>query len=177
MMTVITSVSGKLSKKDLKQLTGATRKVTVGPTTVYYAGVTDPIISAGVAVFARNLLQRADYISDYWLFFISTLIAAFAGICWYLIFMRWSYRNRHGRGDEINAEGQVEITQDALIVSRNHVTTRIGWAGVSEVQRQKGRLTILVDAGHAILIPDSWFGGDIAARDNFHSILFSHAKN
>ena len=176
-MTVITSVSGKLSKKDLKQLTGATRKGTVGPTTVYYAGVTAPIISAGVAVFARNLLQYANYISSYWLLFISTLIAAFAGICWYLIFMRWSYRSRYGRGDEINTQAQVEISQDALIVSRNHVTTRIAWAGVREVQRKNGRLTILVDAGHAILIPDNWFGGDNAARDNFHNILLSHAKN
>lgn len=175
-MTVTTSVSGKLSKKDLKRLTGATRKGTVGPTTVYYAGVTAPIISAGVAVFARNLMQHANYISPYWLFFISTIIAAFAGICWYLIFMRWSYRNKHGRSDEIDTEGRVDITDDALIVTRNHVTIQIAWAGIAEVQRKNNYVTILVESGNAILIPDHWFDEDSAARDSFYRLLITHAN-
>jgi len=40
-MTQTMSISGTLSKKDIRRLTRASRSGTVGPTTVYYAGVTD----------------------------------------------------------------------------------------------------------------------------------------
>lgn len=170
-MTVITSVSGKLSKKDLKRLTGATRKGTVGPTTVYYAGVTAPIISSGVAIFVRNAFQNTSYITPYWLFFISTLIAAFAGIAWYLIFMRWSYRSKHGRGDELTARSTVKITDKILILETDHVSTHIAWAGVESVQVKSAYTTIHVTGERTVFIPNHWFDGDKNAKANFLEIL------
>jgi len=176
-MTDIARVSGKLSKKDLKRLTGSTRTGTVGPTTVYYAGVTAPIISAGVAVFSRNLMHNAGYITPYWMLFISTLIAAFAGICWYLIFMRWSYRNTYGRSGETTSESLVEMTENALTLKRGNVTTDIAWPAVVEVQKRAKFLTLIIENGQTILIPDHWFGGDKAAKQTFHDYLSARTSN
>ena len=170
-MTIITSVSGRLSKKDLKRLTGATRKGTVGPTTVYYAGVTAPIISSGVAIFVRNAFHNAPYISSYWLLFISTLIAAFAGIAWYLIFMRWSYRSRHGRGDEITARSTVKITEQALILETENVSTHIAWTGIENIQTRSAYTTIHVSGERTVFVPSHWFDGDKSAQKNFIEML------
>ena len=70
-------ISGLLREKDVKRLTRLTRGGSVGPTTVYYAGVTAPIISASMAVMVREAMRLAG-LSDYWQWFISALVAAFA---------------------------------------------------------------------------------------------------
>lgn len=176
-MTEILRISGTLLKKDLKRLTGTTRTGTVGPTTIYYAGVTAPIISAGVSSFTRSALHQFHSLPEYWLLLISTLIAAFAGICWYLIFMRWSYRNTHGRGDEASSETQIELMPDALILRRSHVTYNIKWPAVLEIQKKSGFVAIIVQDGHTILIPDHWFGKDKDARDAFYTQLMSYTQS
>ncbi|MFN3912910.1 hypothetical protein [Hyphomonas sp.] len=56
-MSEFLSVSGRLKSRDLKRLIRMSRTGTVGPTTLYYAGLTAPIISASVALLAR---QGAD---------------------------------------------------------------------------------------------------------------------
>ena len=170
-MTQTNRISGILSKKDIRSLTRRIRSGTVGPTTVYYAGVTAPIISAGVAVFSRRLLQDADYMSDYWIWFASAFIAATAGIAWYLIFMRWSYRNTHGRGDETSALTEIDITDNALIVRRGHIKTIIAWMGVREVSTNDKYTALHIDNSDSILIPHSWFGKDKAARKAFFESL------
>jgi len=170
-MTQIKSISGTLSKKDIRHLTRKSRSGTVGPTTVYYAGVTAPIISAGVAVFSRRLLQDANFISAYWIWFISAFIAATAGIAWYLIFMRWSYRNTHGRGNEISASTEIDITDDALIVRRGHIKTVIAWQGVSELATNGKHTSLHIDNSDSILIPHHWFGKDKTARKAFLETL------
>lgn len=168
---VKSEISGILSRKDIKRLTGAARTGTVGPTTVYYAGVTAPIISAGVAVFSRNLLQEADYISAYWIWFSSALIAAFAGICWYLIFMRWSYRNTIGRGDEVTAQTRLAITDDALIMHRGHIQTTIDWRAILTISKASKHIALKLENNDTILVPNHWFGKDKAARIKFHQLL------
>lgn len=170
-MTQTKSISGTLSKKDIRRLTRASRSGTVGPTTVYYAGVTAPIISAGVAVFSRRLLQDADFINAYWLWFISAFIAATAGIAWYLIFMRWSYRNTHGRGDEISALTEIDITELALIVRRGHIKTMIAWQGIRELSTNGKHTALHIDNSDSIIIPHHWFGKDKAARKAFFEVL------
>lgn len=176
-MTDVVGISGRLSKKDLKNLTGTTRSGTVGPTTVYYAGVTAPIISAGVAVFSRSLLQNASYISSYWLFFISTLIAAFSGISWYFIFMRWSYRDTHGRGGEISTHTDLELKPDALYARRGYVTTIIRWDGVLELQQRSGFSALFISGGDTIIIPDHWFDKDKIAKNAFYEKLQSYIQS
>lgn len=174
---VKSEISGTLSRKDIKKLTGVTRSGTVGPTTVYYAGVTAPIISAGIAVFIRNLLNQADYITHYWLWLISAFISAFAGISWYLIFMRWSYRSSHGRGDEVTAETKLEITDDALIVNRSRVKTIIDWEAILEITQKPKYIALHVQSSDTILIPDHWFSGDTSARDAFHTAIKDAVQN
>lgn len=167
------SVSGKLSRRDLKRLTGTTRSGTVGPTTVYYAGVTAPIISAGASVGSRGMLMSSG-LSGQWVFLLSAIIAAFAGISWYLIFMRWSYRQTHGRAGEGDAITSVDVTDDGLIVHRGHVTTKIGWPAIQEIRRGRKFIAILMDGSDTVLIPDHWFGKDKVKRDAFRHTIEGH---
>ena len=95
------SISGALSKRDAKRLTNAIRSGTVGPTTLYYAGVTAPIIAAGMALISRSALDKID-VSAYWVTMLSALAAAMTGIVWYLIFMRWSYRRSRIRSTNVS---------------------------------------------------------------------------
>lgn len=175
-MTEIASVSGQLTKKDLKRLTGITRTGGVGPTTVYYAGVTAPIISAGVSVFVSNQLGGADLFSDYWVTFLSSLLAAFAGISWYFIFMRWSYRHQLGRGAEAVSVTEVRVADDGLHVERKNVTTSIKWQAVEEVRLQKKSIVIIIDGADTVLIPNHWFGKDNERRDAFHKAMETYAQ-
>lgn len=169
-MSESTVISGYLTKKDLKRLTGTTRSGTVGPTTVYYAGLTAPIISAGVTIVTRMQFTNAGF-STYWIWLLSAFVAAFAGISWYLIFMRWSYRGSHGRSEELARETELEVTHEALIVRRKHVVSNIGWAAVSEIRRGRSFLALIIDGSPTLLIPDHWFGNDTAQRLAFQTLL------
>ena len=172
----MSEVSGKMTSKDVKKLSKALRTGTIGPTTVYYAGVTAPIISAGVGVFTRQVLHNADFISGYWLWFLSTLIAAFAGISWYLIFIRWAYRNTYGRGEEADSETHIKLTETGIVVTRAHITSTIEWAGIKEIRRKSGFAAVLSDNNHSVLIPDRWFGKDKAGKTAFYETLAQHIK-
>ena len=175
-MADIASISGKLSRKDIKKLTGITRTGAVGPTTVYYAGVTAPIISAGVSTFVSRQLGQVEAISDYWMLMSSSLVAAFAGIAWYFIFMRWSYRQTLGRGDEAISLTEVSLTDEALHVRRNYVTTQIKWPAVQEVREHKSFLALIIEGSDTVLIPHHWFGKDKETRDAFYLALKARAQ-
>ena len=45
------------TQKDQKKLLNAARGDAIGPTTLYYAGVTAPVIGAGMAAFGRGGLE------------------------------------------------------------------------------------------------------------------------
>ncbi|MEO9969132.1 MAG: YcxB family protein [Hyphomonadaceae bacterium] len=168
-------ISGHLTEKDLKRLTGTTRTGTVGPTTVYYAGLTAPIISAGVTVITRAQFANAG-LSTYWIWLLSAFVAAFAGISWYLIFMRWSYRQSHGRGEELTQETTVELSDAALIVRRKHVISTISWPAISEIRRGRSFLALIIDGSPTLLIPDHWFGKDTEQRQAFQALLESKSQ-
>ena len=85
-MSEALTVSGLLTEKDVKKLTRLARGGTVGPTAVYYAGVTAPIISASMSVMVRNTLDHIGA-SPYWQWLIASLVAAFAGI----ILLAWLF--------------------------------------------------------------------------------------
>lgn len=169
------TASGTFTKKDLQRLTSTLRSGSVGPTTVYYAGVTAPIISAGIAIYARTAFINAG-MSPYWVQLLSALIAAFAGVSWYFIFMRWSYRQTHGRGDERDAETIVTARDDALIVERGHVRSEIGWEAIHEIRKGRNFVALIVDGSDALLIPDRWFGKDTDTREAFHAVLRAKAQ-
>ena len=97
----------------------------------------------------------------------SANLAAFAGIAWYIIFMRWSYRHRPGRGTERTLETEVMAAVDCLIVRRGLVETRIEWAGIRKVDVSGGNIAVYIDGADTLIIPHEWFGGDSARRAAF----------
>ncbi|MEL6324677.1 MAG: YcxB family protein [Pseudomonadota bacterium] len=168
-------IAGRYTKTDLKRLTSETRTGSVGPTTVYYAGATAPIISASVSLLARHVFQDAG-LTPYWVLLLSALIAATAGITWYLIFMRMSYRQTHGRGDEADAETELRFDQQAIWMSRGAVEMRIGWDAVAEVRAGRKFLALMIDGSDTLLIPDSWFGKDKSRRNALHDFVRARAE-
>ncbi len=169
-MTQTLSVSGQLRPKDLRRLTKVTRGGTVGPTALYYAGVTAPIISASLALAVKELAAVADF-TPYWQLMVPAFAAAFGGIAWYVIFTRWAYRHRAGRGTEGELETGITANAAGLCVRRGDVETRIGWPAVTGLAAGNRYLAISVRGTDALIIPDTWFGGDRAARDAFAAYL------
>lgn len=164
------SISGELSQKDVKRLTNAVRGSTVGPTTLYYAGVTAPVIGAGMALLTAAAFKLTS-MSAYWQTMSSAIIAAMAGIVWYLIFMRWAYRHRHGRANETEQNSDIALTDEYISVRRGCVETRIDWAAMIEV-KSTGRYTLVrFDGADPLIVPNKWFGNDKAALEAFQARL------
>lgn len=164
------NLSGQLSQKDIKRLTNAMRGSTVGPTTLYYAGVTAPIIGAGMALLSSAAFELTS-MSPYWRTMSSAIIAAMAGIVWYLIFMRWAYRHRQSRSGETEQETQLTLSDDSLSIRRDAVETRIGWSALIEVKMGRGYTLLKFKGADPLIVPDSWFSKDKAAQNEFRSRL------
>ena len=160
------SVSGRLQSRDLKRLVRTSRTGTVGPTALYYAGLTAPIISASVALLAKDIARSLGW-SEFSQLLASANLAAFAGVTWYVIFMRWSYRSRPGRGTERSLDTEVTAAADGLIVRRGAVETRIAWDGVRKVEAKRGHMAVFIEGADTIVIPDDWFGKDTGRRGAF----------
>ena len=160
------SVSGRLSDKDAKNLVNETRSSSIGPTALYYAGVTAPVISAGMALVARNVLDTTP-LSAYWVWLISSLMAAMAGIVWYLIFVRWSYRHGAGRAGETGGETHIDLGPEGLHISRGAVETRIAWSAVTTVHTRRRYTLVLFDGADPLIVPDKWFGKDKSSARAF----------
>ena len=169
-MSLPITISGDLTQADLKRLTRLARSSTVGPTATYYAGVTAPVISAATAIFAKSAFQ-AVAIPAYWVFMFSAIMAAAAGIVWYLIFMRWSYRHSVGRGAELIEPTHIEAGPEFISVRRGPVETRIGWEAVTDIHVRRGYVAVLADGADALVIPNRWFGRDKDARKAFLECL------
>ena len=165
-MTEPLTVTGLLTEKDVRKLTRLARGGTVGPTAVYYAGVTAPIISASMSVLMRNAMVMVGA-SPYWQWLVAALVAAFAGIAWYLIFIRWSYRHSHGRGTETRLETTIALEDDRLVIRRGGIETRAAWSSVTQVAASGGHVTIRLEGLAPLIVPNSWFGKDKTARQAF----------
>ena len=170
------SVAGLLTEKDVRKLTRLARGGTIGPTAVYYAGVTAPIISASMSVLMRNAMEMIGA-SPYWQWLVAALVAAFAGIAWYLIFIRWSYRHRHGRGTETTEETHIALEEDMLSIRRGGIETRASWRNVGPVSTAGGHITVKLTGADPLIIPNSWFGKDKAARKAFLARLEEKAQS
>lgn len=168
-MTKTFSASGLLTECDIKRLARMTRAGTVGPTAVYYAGVTAPLISTGTGLLTHQVFATTA-MSAYWQMLLSALIAALAGIGWYFIFMRWSYRHRYGRGNETRHETSVVAAPDGLTITRGVIRTHIGWSAVKRVSMRAGNTAIIFDGADALIIPDGWFDQELE-RLNFKKHL------
>lgn len=170
------SVTGLLAEKDVRKLTRLARGGTVGPTAVYYAGVTAPIISASMSVLMRKAMMMVGA-SPYWQWLVAALVAAFAGIAWYLIFIRWSYRHQHGRGTETTLETRIALTEDGLVMQRGGIEMRASWASVTDVSGSGGYVVVRLEGADPLIIPNAWFGKDKATRRAFLERLKEKAKS
>lgn len=168
-------LSGTLAEKDVKRLVRLTRGSNIGPTATYYAGVTAPVISAAMAIFSKSAFQSIN-LGAWWTFFLSAILAALAGIVWYLIFMRWSYRHTYGRGIELTAPTDITVDRDALSVARGPISTRIEWPAVRAVHDRRGYIAVIVDGADALIVPNRWFKGDKSARKAFLSRLTARGE-
>lgn len=160
--------SGKLREKDVKRGTKHLLSGQIGPLTLYYAGATAPIISSAMGVVAKSAFKNAQF-SDYWTMLLGAIVAALAGITWFLIFLRWSYQPGHGRGTELTHETNVQITDNALIVLRGPIRKEIGWEAVKSVKTAEGFTTIEIEGTEALVIPSKWF------EDKTERLAFQHA--
>ncbi|MEM1147684.1 MAG: YcxB family protein [Pseudomonadota bacterium] len=156
-------VSGALSKRDAKRLTNAIRGSTIGPTTLYYAGVTAPVIGASMALLTKAALEVIEF-PAFWTNFLSASVAALAGITWYLIFMRWAYRHQHGRTSEIDQTTEVELQDDVLIIRRGLIETRVDWDAIDEIKSTRSYTLIRFDGAEPLMLPHDWFGEKTACE-------------
>ncbi len=163
-MTAPLLVAGRLSAADAKRLREKSRGTAVGPTTIYYAGVSAPVVSAGVALLVRQNLAGSG-LSDNGMGLVSAVVAAMAGLSWYLIFMRWSDSRADTHDAKTTAETRIEVADGGLRVVRGAIETHVGWSAVRDVQRTRRALFIGVEDARSIIIPMDWFDtdGDAAA--------------
>lgn len=160
--------AGTLREKDVKRGTKHLLSGQIGPLTVYYAGATAPIISSAMGVVAKTAFKNAQF-TDYWTMLLGAIVAALAGISWFLIFLRWSYQPGHGRGTELTQETSVEVSEDCLVVTRGPIRKEIGWEAVIGVKAVDGFTTLEIEGSEAVIIPSNWFV-DKKAR-----LAFQHA--
>ncbi len=175
-MTEILKVSGLLSEKDVRRLTRLTRGGAVGPTAVYYAGVTAPIISASMSMMVREAMKNVG-LSSYWQWFIASMVAAIAGIVWYLVFIRWSYRHKLGRGTETTLETTISLDDEGLSVFRGPIKTFVGWEAVKQVKVSRNHTAVDIHGADALIIPNTWFDTDKTTRKAFQSQLIEKSPN
>jgi hypothetical protein len=157
------SIQGSLSKRDARRMTSAIRSGTVGPTTLYYAGVTAPVIGASMALVSQGALTQIE-MSPYWVTMLSAIIAAMAGVTWYLIFMRWAYRHQHGRAAEMSQNTEVRLEGEQLVVRRDLVETRIDWEAIREIISKRSYTLVLFDGADPLMLPHDWFGEKTACE-------------
>ena len=162
-MSTSLAISGTLTKRDARRLTSAIRTGTVGPTTLYYAGVTAPVIGASMALVSQATLENINF-STYWVTMISAIVAAMAGITWYLIFMRWAYRHHHGRAPEMEQITEVRLSDEALIIRRDLVETRIDWEAINEIISKRSYTLVRFDGADPLMLPHDWFGEKTACE-------------
>jgi hypothetical protein len=168
-------ISGELRSRDIRDFAKKIRSGNIGPTSVYYAGVTAPAIAAGMASVVSGSLERAGW-SNYWVLMCSSLLAAMAGITWYLIFMRWSYRHGFGRATESSIRTDLQADELGIFWTRGSVKTRITWDGVMGIERAGKFIRIIVRDSEDLIIPSRWFVNGKAKRDTFDKLKDLHVR-
>lgn len=157
------TIQGALTKRDARRMTRAIRSGTVGPTTLYYAGVTAPVIGASMALVSEGALSHVSF-SPYWTFMLSAIVAAMAGIAWYLIFMRWAYRHQHGRAAEMDQTTEVILGEESLIIRRELVETRVDYEAIREIISRRSYTLVIIDGADPLMLPHDWFGEKTACQ-------------
>lgn len=156
-------VAGRLSSKQLKAFARARRTKAMGPTTIYYAGVTAPAVSAGMGSVTYWTLNAIAW-PPQWSLIASAVLAAMAGISWYLVFMRLGGRTGVGRNGELADDTRVIVDDAGVDVLRGEIRTLVGWKAVRDITISKTYIALIIDGANDILIPMEWFGGPEAMQ-------------
>ena len=159
-------ISGQLSARDLKRLKRLARSGSIGPTTVYYAGLTAPFVVSSIALVTASALRNAG-MGGMGQQILAGLIAALTGICWYLIFMRWADNRELSRTIEQQGGVSLRANEEGLELYRGHALIRIAWPGVRGIRETRQYVLLQADGAGYVLVPGKWFKGDIAARQAF----------
>ncbi|MAP93829.1 MAG: hypothetical protein CMK07_02665 [Ponticaulis sp.] len=163
--------SGKIKRKELRTLARKVRTGHIGPTSVYYAGVTGPAIAAGMASLVAATINRLGW-PDPIILMVSSLVAAMAGISWYLIFMRWAYRQGYGRGTELETVTEIDVDDLGVYWTRGAMHVRIHWSGIKEIVYQRRMIRLCAVDGDDVFLPRSWF----SSRAEMQTV-FGHLKS
>ncbi|MBB36400.1 MAG: hypothetical protein CME88_09655 [Hirschia sp.] len=157
-------VSGQLRAKQLRKFANARRSRAMGPTTIYYAGVTAPAVSAGMGTIAYWTFDSI-YWPAQWTLMGSTILAAMAGISWYIVFMRLGKRTGIGRNGELQDETRIIVDDSGVDVTRGHVRTLVGWNAVCDITISRKYIALIIDGANDILLPIEWFEDEAAMKD------------
>jgi len=150
------SVKGTISPDQLKRFIKTRRKSGLGPTTVYYAGVVAPAISAGAYALFDGTFSQLN-IAPLTLQLLVALCSATAGLTWFLIFTRLAERKSSSRAMELVEENEIEISQKGLIVQKSDIKIDIAWSAVMDIRTTKHYIAFIVEGTQDVFIPIDWY--------------------
>ena len=162
-------VSGQLTERQLAKFARNRRHQTMGPTTIYYAGLTAPAVTAGMSVVAHGAFSQ--HLSAPYTLLAPTLVAVLAGLSWYLIFMNLAGRKKNGRQGETEQNTRIYIDDSGVEVLRGEVRTLIGWKAVKDVTISRHHIALIIEGANDVLLPKEWFGDAAAMERSANRIL------
>lgn len=150
------SAAGYISPKQLKKFISQRRTRGLGPTTIYYAGVVAPVISASTfTLFESFFIQQS--VQPKWTHLFATLLAASAGLSWFLIFNRLAQRSSLGRDEEVSKNCDIKIDATGILVEREHIQNTIEWPAIVDIRTTKHYIAFIVEGANDFFIPSDWF--------------------
>ncbi|MFC7292293.1 YcxB family protein [Hirschia litorea] len=148
--------AGHITPRQLKRFIKARRNGGFGPTTLYYAGVVAPVISAATLQLFETFFSEYN-ISPLWADLLSMIFAASAGLSWFLIFTRLAERQKDGRDDETTQSFDFNIDRKRILIKRKHITTQLDWAAIVDIRTTKHYIAFIVEGANDFFIPVDWF--------------------
>ena len=158
------TVQGQLEKRELARFSNRRRTQQMGPMVIYYAGVVGPIVAASMSMVSYTSFRSINWPVE-WASIASLCLAALAGICWFMIFMRWGSRKKAGRHGELELPTQVSIDRNGVKIERGGICTIIDWSAVIDVTHTRDYIALIVEGANDILLPKSWFENKDAQDD------------
>ncbi|WP_018997404.1 YcxB family protein [Hirschia maritima] len=150
------SVSGYLSAKRLKKFINSRRHGGFGPTTIYYAGLVAPVISASAMNMFETFFNQQN-LPPQTAYILSLICAAIAGLFWFLTFSRLAQRDKAERKSETTEQTHYRIDNSGIFVQRASVETKIGWPSIVDIRTTKHYIAFIVKGANDFFIPVDWF--------------------
>lgn len=150
------SASGFISPKHLKIFIRTRRDAGLGPTTIYYAGMVAPAISAGTFKLFESFFAQYN-LSPQTAYLLVLCLSASAGLSWFLTFNRLAQRDRQSRDHETEQSQEVKIERSGIFLTRTHIETKIDWPAIVDIRTTKHYIAFIVEGANDFFIPVDWF--------------------